>query len=347
MLVLMDDDADTDEIVLMQLQENSEDEKQVLMEAKLCGGGFIFDLKANEWFIQHCRFAKEDVLQLIEVLAIPAQYTLDNGSHVPGAEAFVIFLNRLSYPNRLKDHIETFARSHSMISRIFNVVVDDIYTRFHDKLTNIKHSYVNYEELSDAVARVSPLSNCIGFIDGTVRPICRPTYYQKEVFNGHKRVHALKFQSVVFPDGIIATMHGPYEGRHHDSHLLQESKLLEQLAELPHTPSGDPFCLYGDPAYPVLAQIIPPYRGALTPAQETFNLKMSSVRESVEYGFGKILQYFSFTDFKKNMKLYLMPMGKIYIVAALMTNCHTCLYGSAINKLFNLTAPSLQRYFQA
>ena len=29
------------------------------------------------------------------------------------------------------------------------------------------------------------------------------------LYNGHKRVHALKFQSVVLPSGMIAHMYGP------------------------------------------------------------------------------------------------------------------------------------------
>ena len=39
-------------------------------------------------------------------------------------------------------------------------------------------------------------NNCFGFVDGTVRPICRPGEHQRLVYNRHKRVHALKFQAV-------------------------------------------------------------------------------------------------------------------------------------------------------
>ena len=45
----------------------------------------------------------------------------------------------------------------------------------------------------------APLDNCFGFIDGTVRQIARPQINQGVVYNGHKRVHALKFQCVVLP----------------------------------------------------------------------------------------------------------------------------------------------------
>jgi len=53
------------------------------------------------------------------------------------------------------------------------------------------------------------LDHCFGFIDGTVRPICRPGENQRIVYNGHKRVHAIKFQSVTLPNGMIAQLFGP------------------------------------------------------------------------------------------------------------------------------------------
>ena len=54
-----------------------------------------------------------------------------------------------------------------------------------------------------------PLENCFGFIDGTVRPIARPDERQRIVYNGYKRVHSLKFQSVALPNGLIGNMYGP------------------------------------------------------------------------------------------------------------------------------------------
>ena len=51
------------------------------------------------------------------------------------------------------------------------------------------------------------MANCFGFIDRTVRPIFRPRDSQREVYNGHKRVHVLKFQPVV--SGLIANKYDP------------------------------------------------------------------------------------------------------------------------------------------
>lgn len=49
------------------------------------------------------------------------------------------------------------------------------------------------------------------------------------MYNGQKRVHGIKFQSVVVPNGLIANLSGPYEGKKHDSMMLNESGLLGDL----------------------------------------------------------------------------------------------------------------------
>ena len=68
----------------------------------------------------------------------------------------------------------------------------------------------NLECYAEAIhSKGAVLNNCFGFVDGTVRPICRSNANQKQVFNGHKRVHALKFQSVAIPNGLIANLYGP------------------------------------------------------------------------------------------------------------------------------------------
>ena len=66
------------------------------------------------------------------------------------------------------------------------------------------------EEYATAISdKGAALDNCFGFVDGTVRPISRPGEMQRIVYNGHKRVHALKFQSVATPNGLIANMFEP------------------------------------------------------------------------------------------------------------------------------------------
>ena len=139
-------------------------------------------------------------------------------------------------------------------------------------------------------------------------------------------------------------MFGPIEGRRHDAFMLGESDLMEKLQRL-RQPDGEPYVIYGDPAYGITGNILSPYRGVgLSNYQKTFNSKMSKCRVSVEWGFGKICQNFAFLDFKKNLKVLLQPVGKYYLVATILVNCHTCLYGSLTGKYFNLHPPTLETY---
>ena len=55
-------------------------------------------------------------------------------------------------------------------------------------------------ECTDVIrAKGAQLENCFGFIAGMVRPIARPNWQERIFYNGHKRVHLLKFQSVALP----------------------------------------------------------------------------------------------------------------------------------------------------
>lgn len=74
-------------------------------------------------------------------------------------------------------------------------VIDDVYERFKHLLTSLDLIWLDPEAFSAAVhAKGAALQNCWGFIDGTARPITRPTRNQSIMFSGHKRVHCIKFQ---------------------------------------------------------------------------------------------------------------------------------------------------------
>ena len=61
----------------------------------------------------------------------------------------------------------------------------------------------------------------------------------------------LMFQCVITPNGLICHLFGPLEGRRNDGFMLHESGLLQELAREMNKANGDPYVVYGDPAYPV------------------------------------------------------------------------------------------------
>lgn len=156
----------------------------------------------------------------------------------------------------------------------------------------------------------------------------------------------MKFQSVICPDGIVASLKGPYEGRRHDAGIFRESGLYEELEQNTVFPNRY-FVIYGDQAYGLRQLLLRPYTEneiQHDPDRQHFNNAMRSLRISVEWGFNKIIQEFAFLDFKKNHKLLLQDVGRLYVVGMLITNCHTCLYGGETSSYFQINPPTLEEY---
>lgn len=136
------------------------------------------------------------------------------------------------------------------------------------------------------------------------------------------------------------------EGKKHDSGILRMSGLYEDLHAHSWALDGTPLCIYGDPAYPLRVHLQTGFRGAnLTLDQQMYNRSMSRVRTSVEWTFGEITNYWAFLDFKKNLKIGLSAVGKMYLVGTLLRNALTCCYGSQVCDYFNLKPPTLNEYF--
>ena len=112
----------------------------------------------------------------------------------------------------------------------------------------------------------------------------------------------------------------------HDARMLAVSNLYDDLENFALSPTETEMCLYGDPAYPLGGHLQAPFRfGILTRDMKNFNESMSAVCASVEWSFADIINYFKFLDFKKNLKIGLSQVGKMYIVCALPRNALTCL----------------------
>ena len=93
--------------------------------------------------------------------------------------------------------------------------------------------------------------------------------------------------------------------------------------------------VYGDPAFPLRIHLQAPFRyGLLTPMMKQYNFDMSCVRVTVEWLFGDLIKDFKFLDFKKNLKIGMSSVGKMYLVCALLTITITCLYGNKTSDFF-------------
>lgn len=184
----------------------------------------VFDAISPEEFQTEFRFGITELPLLLQALKIPDKFICSNGTVSSGTEGLLILLKRFSYPCRLSDMIPRFGRSVPELSLILNEVIDFIYTNHGYLLRDLDQPWLNSNHLENFARAVyekgAALENCWGFVDGTVRPICRPGENQRTVYNGHKRVHALKFQSVVAPNGLIANLYGPVGKLHYNVTVL-------------------------------------------------------------------------------------------------------------------------------
>ena len=77
------------------------------------------------------------------------------------------------------------------------------------------------------------------FTDGTFRPTCRPVQRaedaaarlstQRPFYSGHKKRHGFKFQGVMLPNGLFASLHGSFVGRRNDGHLFRETGINSKV----------------------------------------------------------------------------------------------------------------------
>ena len=174
---------------------------------------FDFDVLEDVECLSEFRFQKHDLPLLAEVLGVPDVFKCSQRSIADGVEGLCILLKRLAYPCRYSDMLPRFARPVPVLCMISNTVLDYIFERHGHRILQWNNTVLNplsLETYSNAItAQGAPLQNCFGFIDGTVRAISKPGENQRLVYNGHKRVHALKFQSLALPNGIIGNMFGP------------------------------------------------------------------------------------------------------------------------------------------
>ncbi len=150
----------------------------------------------------------------------------------------------------------------------------------------------------------------------------------------------------MLPNGIIVHFYRAFVGRRHDSALYHTSQIANQLINV-RDRQGNVMQIFADSAYGLQPFLITSFKNAnKTPAQLAFNANMNSVRQCVEWGFGKLTKTFTFLYFKKNLKVLLQLVPSYYRVTVLLCNAHTCLYGSQTNDFFATQPPTIEEYFR-
>jgi hypothetical protein len=88
------------------------------------------------------------------------------------------------------------------------------------------------------------------------------------------------------------------------------------------------------------------YRGQhLPPVSVAFNAVMCPIQMFMEWGYEKVVHYWAFLDFKKQMKIQQSAIIPMWHLAIFFTSCLTCEKGGdPISKYFDVPPPSLEEY---
>lgn len=181
------------------------------------------------------------------------------------------------------------------------------------------------------------------FVDGTFRKTARSGNEQDFWYSAYKKFHGMAWMAVTCPDGLIGACFGPYEGKIADIKMLQQSGVLERLDQAFKKKSRG-YHLFGDKAYIHQRHVMSPYVGWTSKKNQRFNRQMSSARVTVEHGFGRTQNLWISNAFKQQLEMGLQPVGELYRVAVLLTNCYTYFRGNEDAARFQMRPPTIHQY---
>ena len=206
------------------------------------------------------------------------------------------------------------------------------------------------EQFSQAIEAKCGKPGIWGFVDGTIRGMCRPgTIKQRPWYTGYKKLHGFKFQAVTGPDGLVNSLAGPVSAALGDWALWHESGIEEELQRtFADIPDHAIPLIYGDPAYTGAYGVIGAFTRQpgqqLSEAEKQFNTTMSSVRITIEQIFGRTVKLWASNSHKATLRIGHSPVAAPYFVAIFLTNIHTIMHGNQVSMYFGVQPPTLEEY---
>jgi hypothetical protein len=202
------------------------------------------------------RIRREDFGRLLIALKMNLPLIrLDNNTVFTGEEILLIARYRFVTGLKLVHMAAVFNREYSQLSRAFNWFIRHMIDNFAYLLTdNLDYWLPDFPHFSECIReKLAEVSGVVypengyrvcAFYDDTVLKVCRPgsgpnpdgtrkdTNIQRAFYNGWKKQHGIKFQSLEAPNGMCMHMFGPMSCRRSDVELIELSGLNEKLQEL-------------------------------------------------------------------------------------------------------------------
>jgi hypothetical protein len=299
------------------------------------------------------------------------QIRSDNGFSFTGEEILFIGLHRYYIAGPIEQTMKPiFFLEFSELCRAFKLFNSHLIDNFSFLLTNNLEFWRPYfgtfaEAISNKLADVGDIHypagafRVFGFHDDTVIATCRPgggpdndgtrkdNFIQMGFYNGWKKHHAYKYQTLELPNGMCADMYGPVSFRHNDLTLLRDSNLNNRLSQVQQNCQKQ-YSSYGDGIFPIDTHCIGKHVGDTLSRNDQYeNRMMSKIRIANEWDYGVTANLFPFIKWKAGQKIMRNNLvTRYYFVATLLRNAHMCLYEGLTSSYFYCECPDLLDYFQ-
>lgn len=172
---------------------------------------------------------------------------------------------------------------------------------------------------------------------------------QRAFFNGWKKQHGLKWQTISLPCGMDFNVYGPESIRRNDLFLLEQSNMRPRLAEMQEAEPNE-FSIYGDSAYSVVddPHIKSKHTGDhLTPHHILENRANNSCRESGEHHYADIGNLWPTLKDKDLFKINSnTPVDSYFKVGFLLKNAYASIVGLETADTYNCHPPEFEHWLE-
>lgn len=175
------------------------------------------------------------------------------------------------------------------VELIWNVLLDD-----HMPIPTEE----TFKKISDDYYRLWNFPNCVGTLDGKHIRIRCPSH-SGSMFHNYKGFFSIVLQALVDANYKFISIDVGGYGKQSDGGTFRASGLHQRLLNgtlqlpensvLPESNTNMPYVMLADEAYPLMRNLLTPYRKQdLDPSCEYFNKRLSRARRTVEHAFGII-----------------------------------------------------------
>ena len=155
---------------------------------------------------------------------------------------------------------------------------------------------------------------------------------QQAFWTGWKKLHGLKWQTIIMANGMDFEVWGPASVRRNDNFTLHRSNIEQKLADLQiNRPLN--YKIHGDSAYSISDWIV-----------SGGGKGMAAVRQSIEWCYRDLKALFAYCQFEEALQMLSQPLAKIFFVCMLLRNAYVCLNGCQTSDYFRMLPPTLSHW---